>query len=63
MTISAELSKLEAKRLPLVPNYPPFKQWKRAAVKETLEAKPLCLYITFLFVPKDVPFAITKLLI
>ena len=28
MTISAELSKLEAKRLPLVPNYPPFNNGK-----------------------------------
>jgi putative oxygen-independent coproporphyrinogen III oxidase len=60
MTISAELSKLEAKRLPLVPNYPPFKQWKRAAVKETLEAKPLCLYIHIPFCTQRCSFCYYK---
>jgi oxygen-independent coproporphyrinogen-3 oxidase len=60
MTLSSELTKLEAKRLPLIPNYPPFKKWKRAAVAEKLEAKPLCLYLHIPFCTQRCAFCYYK---
>ena len=60
MTVSTELSKLQGKRLPLVPNYPPFKKWKRAAVAEKLEAKPLCLYVHIPFCTQRCSFCYYK---
>jgi len=60
MTITAELTKLKAKRLPLIPNYPSFKKWKRSAVAEKLEAKPLCLYLHIPFCTQRCSFCYYK---
>lgn len=60
MTLTAELSKLEAKRLPLIPNYPSFKKWKRSAVAEKLESKPLCLYVHIPFCTQRCSFCYYK---
>lgn len=60
MTLTAELTKLQAKRIPLIPNYPSFKKWKRAAVAEKLEAKPLCLYVHIPFCTQRCAFCYYK---
>jgi oxygen-independent coproporphyrinogen-3 oxidase len=60
MTITAELTKLQAQRLPLIPNYPSFKKWKRAAVAEKLEAQPLCLYVHIPFCTQRCSFCYYK---
>lgn len=60
MTLTAEITKLQAKRLPLIPNYPSFKKWKRAAVAEKLEPKPLCLYLHIPFCTQRCSFCYYK---
>jgi len=60
MDKTAELTKLQAKRLPLIPNYPSFKKWKRSAVAEKLEAKPLCLYLHIPFCTQRCSFCYYK---
>jgi oxygen-independent coproporphyrinogen-3 oxidase len=60
MTITAELNRLQAKRLPLIPNYPSFKKWKRSAVAEKLEVKPLCLYLHIPFCTQRCSFCYYK---
>ena len=46
MTLTLEINESKTpKRLPLNPNYPPFRQWRRGVVAEKLQAQPLCLYI------------------
>lgn len=60
MTLTAEVSKLEPQRLPLIPNYPPFKQWKRNAVKEMLGEKPLNIYLHIPFCTQRCAFCYYK---
>lgn len=53
-------TKLEAKRVPLIPNYPPFRQWKKSSVEERLKEKPLCLYIHIPFCTQRCAFCYYK---
>ena len=60
MPLIAELKKFEPKRLPLNPNYPPFRQWKKSAVDGMLEAKPLNLYLHIPFCTQQCSFCYYK---
>lgn len=60
MTLTSEISKLESRRLPLIPNYPPFRQWKRNAVKEVLGEKPLNIYLHIPFCTQRCAFCYYK---
>lgn len=60
MPLTAELKRLEPKRLPLNPNYPPFRQWKRSAVEEMLTEKPLNIYVHIPFCSQRCAFCYYK---
>lgn len=60
MTITAERNKLEAKRIPLIPNYPPFRQWKKSALDAKLTDNPLCLYLHIPFCTQRCSFCYYK---
>ncbi|HAX74507.1 MAG TPA: hypothetical protein DCY88_01380 [Cyanobacteria bacterium UBA11372] len=45
MTLTVDRTKREPKRIPLIPSYPPFRQSKKEAVEEKLQAKPICIYV------------------
>ena len=60
MPLNAELKRLEPKRLPLNPNYPPFRQWKRSAVGELLTEKPLNIYVHIPFCTQRCAFCYYK---
>lgn len=60
MTLTVEVSKLEPQRLPLIPNYPPFKHWKRNAVNEMLGEKPLNIYLHIPFCTQRCAFCYYK---
>lgn len=60
MPLTVELKKLEPKRLPLNPNYPPFRQWKRGAVEEMLGEKPLNIYVHIPFCTQRCAFCYYK---
>ena len=60
MTLTTELTKLEPKRLPLNPNYPPFRQWKRSSVDGILGKKPLNIYLHIPFCTQQCSFCYYK---
>lgn len=60
IAIADSKTKLDAKRIPLTPNYPPFKKWKRSAVGEKLQAEPICLYIHIPFCTQRCSFCYYK---
>ncbi|MFM5892265.1 MAG: radical SAM family heme chaperone HemW [Dolichospermum sp.] len=61
MTLTIEPSEIQtAKRLPLNPNYPPFRQWKRGVVAQKLQEDPLCLYIHIPFCTQRCAFCYYK---
>jgi oxygen-independent coproporphyrinogen-3 oxidase len=60
MPLNAELKRLEPKRLPLTPNYPPFRQWKRSAVGDLLTEKPLNIYVHIPFCTQRCAFCYYK---
>ena len=60
MPLTAELKRLEPKRLPLNPNYPPFRQWKRSAIEEMLTEKPLNIYVHIPFCTQRCAFCYYK---
>ena len=60
MPLNAELKRLEPKRLPLNPNYPPFRQWKRSAVGDLLTEKPLNIYVHIPFCTQRCAFCYYK---
>jgi len=60
MPLNAELKRLEPKRLPLNPNYPPFRQWKRSAVGDMLTEKPLNIYVHIPFCTQRCAFCYYK---
>jgi len=60
MPLTTELKRLEPKRLPLNPNYPPFRQWKRSAVEEMLTGKPLNIYVHIPFCTQRCAFCYYK---
>lgn len=61
MTLTVERSEIQTpKRLPLNPNYPPFRQWKRGVVNEKLQEDPLCLYIHIPFCTQRCAFCYYK---
>jgi oxygen-independent coproporphyrinogen III oxidase len=60
MTLTTEMTQLEAKRLPLTPNYPPFRQWKRAAVGKKLRENPLNVYLHIPFCTQRCAFCYYK---
>ena len=56
----ARTTQLDAKRIPLIPNYPPFRQWKKLSVEEQLKEKSLCLYIHIPFCTQRCAFCYYK---
>lgn len=60
MIIAPERTKLEAKRVPLIPNYPPFRQWKKTPVEEMLGKKPLNIYLHIPFCTQRCAFCYYK---
>jgi coproporphyrinogen III oxidase-like Fe-S oxidoreductase len=60
MPLTAELKKLEPKRLPLNPNYPAFRQWKRTAIEEMLTEKPFNIYVHIPFCTQRCAFCYYK---
>ena len=58
--MNTEPTKPEPRRLPLNPNYPPFRQWKKSAVDGMLEAKPLNLYLHIPFCTQQCSFCYYK---
>ncbi|HBE16232.1 MAG TPA: coproporphyrinogen III oxidase [Cyanobacteria bacterium UBA11149] len=60
MTLTAERHKLEVKRIPLIPNYPPFRQWKKSALDAKLTDNPLCLYLHIPFCTQRCAFCYYK---
>jgi len=60
MPLTAEHKRLEPKRLPLNPNYPPFRQWKISAVEEMLTEKPLNIYVHIPFCTQRCAFCYYK---
>ena len=60
MTLTVEQTRLDAKRLPLTPNYPPFRQWKKDALEEKLQAQPMCLYVHIPFCTQRCSFCYYK---
>lgn len=61
MTLSVELRQTQTpKRLPLNPNYPPFRQWKAGVITEKLQEQPLCLYIHIPFCTQRCAFCYYK---
>jgi oxygen-independent coproporphyrinogen-3 oxidase len=60
MPLTAELKRLEPKRLPLNPNYPAFRQWKRTAIEEMLTEKPLNIYVHIPFCSQRCAFCYYK---
>jgi oxygen-independent coproporphyrinogen-3 oxidase len=55
-----ELAKTKPKRVPLIPNYPPFRQWKKAAVEEMLGVKPINIYVHIPFCTQRCAFCYYK---
>lgn len=60
MTLTLENTKLEPKRVPLIPNYPPFRQWRKEAVEEKIHAQPMCLYVHIPFCTQRCSFCYYK---
>ncbi|MBD2777370.1 coproporphyrinogen-III oxidase family protein [Iningainema tapete] len=60
MSLTTELTKLEPKRLPLIPNYPPFRQWKKTTVEEMLGEKPINIYLHIPFCTQRCAFCYYK---
>jgi oxygen-independent coproporphyrinogen-3 oxidase len=60
MPLNAELKRLEPKRLPLNPNYPAFRQWKRSAVGDLLTEKLLNIYVHIPFCTQRCAFCYYK---
>jgi oxygen-independent coproporphyrinogen-3 oxidase len=61
MNLTVEIQKTKPpQRLPLNPNYPPFRQWKRGVITEKLQEKPLCLYIHIPFCTQRCAFCYYK---
>jgi oxygen-independent coproporphyrinogen-3 oxidase len=60
MPLTAELATLDAKRLPLIPSYPPFRQWKKLAAEEMLEEIPFNLYVHIPFCTQRCSFCYYK---
>jgi oxygen-independent coproporphyrinogen-3 oxidase len=60
MSPTAELTKTDPKRVPLIPNYPPFRQWKKAVVEEFLSEKPLNIYLHIPFCTQRCAFCYYK---
>lgn len=61
MTLAVELREIQApKRLPLNPNYPPFRQWKKGVITDKLEEPPICLYIHIPFCTQRCAFCYYK---
>ncbi|NEQ09197.1 MAG: radical SAM family heme chaperone HemW [Moorea sp. SIO4E2] len=62
MVATAQRTKLEPKRLPLIPNYPSFRHWKKAALEEKLSEKPLSIYLHIPFCTQRCSFCYYKTL-
>ena len=60
MTPTTALTQLEPKRIPLIPNYPPFRHWKKAAVEEMLGEKPINIYLHIPFCTQRCAFCYYK---
>lgn len=60
MSQIAELAKTKPQRVPLIPNYPPFRQWKQAAVEEILGEKPINIYVHIPFCTQKCAFCYYK---
>lgn len=61
MTLTIELPKTQTpQRLPLNPNYPPFRQWKAGVIAEKLEEQPVCLYVHIPFCTQRCAFCYYK---
>ena len=60
MTLTVEQTRLDAKRLPLNPNYPPFRQWKKDALEQKLQPQPMCLYVHIPFCTQRCSFCYYK---
>ena len=60
MPLTDKIKMLEPKRLPLTPNYPPFRQWKKYAVEEMLMDKPLNIYAHIPFCTQRCDFCYYK---
>lgn len=60
MTLTIDRTQQEPKRIPLNPNYPPFRQWKKEAIEEKLQAKPICIYVHIPFCTQRCSFCYYK---
>lgn len=60
IAIAEPRTKLDAQRIPLTPNYPPFKKWKRSAIGEKLQDRPMCLYLHIPFCTQRCSFCYYK---
>ena len=50
----------EPQRIPLIPNYPPFRRWKQSAVEEMLAEKPINIYVHIPFCTQRCDFCYYK---
>lgn len=58
--LTIEHSKLDPKRVPLMPNYPPFRQWRKAAIGEMLGERPINIYVHIPFCSQRCAFCYYK---
>jgi oxygen-independent coproporphyrinogen-3 oxidase len=60
MTLTIESAQLKPNRLPLIPTYPPFRQWKREALDTALQDQPLSIYVHIPFCTQRCAFCYYK---
>lgn len=60
MTLTVEPTTLTPQRLPLIPNYPPFRQWRKEALEEKLQEQPMCIYVHIPFCTQRCAFCYYK---
>jgi len=60
MTFTVESAQLKPNRLPLIPTYPPFRQWKPEALETALQDQPICIYVHIPFCTQRCAFCYYK---
>jgi oxygen-independent coproporphyrinogen III oxidase len=60
MTLTVEPTTLSPQRIPLIPNYPPFRQWRKEVLQEKLQEQPMCIYVHIPFCTQRCAFCYYK---